>query len=324
MPAFQINDAEWSALVEEPGDVFLLYCSIRRFMDYGTGIAGVRRRISEQMLREVLYITPTRGRHEAGSPSRQRVRSVLDRLLTLGVLELRGPMVYLLPLASRDGLPETSATEQQPHQQPHQQPNENHAQASNDGACGDGDNVSATASETPAPLNNNLPPVSGSLPTSRHRVHEPADRFPMHDDWKPTSSGWKATALRNGLGAKPVSQELLMEFRSYWINRPDKYQSQGQWEHELAQKLKREVRNAQRPGSAQAKTHPNGTIGSSHSRKGSVSAVGRVEQAIERNRAERADASGRTAPGTHGAVVVDDGADLRPPLDVEFWREPNA
>ena len=51
MPAFQINDAEWAALVEEPGDVFLLYCSIRRFMDYATGIAGIKRRISEQMLR---------------------------------------------------------------------------------------------------------------------------------------------------------------------------------------------------------------------------------------------------------------------------------
>lgn len=313
MPAFQINDAEWAALVEEPGDVFLLYCSIRRFMDYATGIAGIKRRISEQMLREVLYVTPTRGRHDSGSPTRQRVRSVLDRLLTLGVLEPRGPMVYLLPLASRDGLPETSATEQQPHQQPHQQPNENQPEPSNDVAFSRSDNESATTSETADPLNNNLPPISGFLPTSRHRADESPDRFPMHDGWEPSAKGWKATALRNGLGATPVSPELLMEFRSYWINRPDKYQSQGQWEHELAQKLQREVRNAQRPGFAKAETNQERPQSRRPSRKGPLSAVDRVAANIEANEAARQAA---------GASLVEDDGDVRPPLDVEFQRQP--
>lgn len=322
MPAFQINDAEWAALVEEPGDVFLLYCSIRRFMDYATGIAGIKRRISEQMLREVLYVTPTRGRHDSGSPTRQRVRSVLDRLLTLGVLESRGPMVYLLPLASRDGLPETSATEQQPHQQPHQQPNENQQEPSNGEAFSVSANESATTSETADPLNSNLPPISGFLPTSRHPAHDSTDRFPMHDDWEPTRNGWKATALRNGLGAATVSAELLMEFRSYWINRPDKYQSQGQWEHELAQKLKREVRNAQRPGYSQAETHPDSATSKRNVRPRSISAPDRVRLAIELNRSERAKACGASAHGSAGEALGDHVGDLRAPLDVEFWREP--
>ena len=93
MSAFQINDEEWAALVEEPGDIFLAYCAIRRAMDYRTGIAGRVKRISEQMLSEVLYVAPLRGRHESGSPTRQRVRSVIARLGSLGALVQVGPMV---------------------------------------------------------------------------------------------------------------------------------------------------------------------------------------------------------------------------------------
>lgn len=309
MPAFQINDAEWSALVEEPGDVFLAYCSIRRFMDYETGIAGIRRRISEQMIREVLYVAPTRGRHESGSPTRQRVRSVIDRLITLEAIRPIGPMVYELPLASRDGLPKRSATDEQPHQQPHQQPIDNQTEASKDGAFSYEESASATTSETGDTANSNPPPVSGNLPTSRHRAREIADRFPMHDDWKPTPSGWKATALRNGLGAAQFTSELLMEFRSYWINRPDKYQSQGQWEHELAQKLKREVRNAQRPGSTQADANQERSASSRSGQQGARSAVDRV-------RANNAAAE--AARQAAGEVVVEDGRNVRAPVDIEL------
>ena len=124
MPSFQINDAEWSALADEPADVFKLYCAIRRFMDYRTGVSGQKRRLSEQMFREELYIAPTRGRHESGSPTRQKVRSLVDRLITLGAITPVGPLVYQLPNADWDSPFKTSATDEQPDQQPDQQPEE--------------------------------------------------------------------------------------------------------------------------------------------------------------------------------------------------------
>ncbi|WP_220815669.1 DnaT-like ssDNA-binding domain-containing protein [Pseudomonas paralcaligenes] len=241
MAAFQINDAEWSALVEEPGDIFLAYCAIRRLMDYSTGVAGQARRISEQMLREVLYVAPCRGRHESGSPTRQRTRSVVERLITLGALEQIGPMVYRLPLATRDGAPKRSATNEQPHQKPNQQPELDSLKARNDAAPSVEDAGSATASASLENGISNLPPVSG-LPTP-----PPAPiggRFPMRDDWEPTQRGWKATCSRNAV-TQPLTEEDLREFRSYWINRPEKYQSQGQWEHELAQRLITKVRYAE-------------------------------------------------------------------------------
>nr|EKX0492007.1 hypothetical protein [Pseudomonas aeruginosa]EKX0492040.1 hypothetical protein [Pseudomonas aeruginosa] len=53
MPSFQINDEEWDALFDEPHQLLKVYCAIRMFMDYRTGIAGETRRLSEQMLIEV-------------------------------------------------------------------------------------------------------------------------------------------------------------------------------------------------------------------------------------------------------------------------------
>lgn|GEM_PF-6073172 len=161
MSAFQINDEEWAALVEEPGDIFLAYCAIRRAMDYRTGIAGRVKRISEQMLSEVLYVAPLRGRHESGSPTRQRVRSVIARLGSLGALVQVGPMVFELPLATRISAPKTSATDEQPDQQPDEQPNSSQGEPSNGGALEDAPAGSATASESGELLNSNLPQGSG-------------------------------------------------------------------------------------------------------------------------------------------------------------------
>jgi len=244
MPSFQINDDEWNALVEEPGDIFLAYCAIRRVMDYRTGVAGQSRRISEQMLREVLYVAPCRGRHESGSPTRQRVRSVVDRLVKLGVLVAVGPMVFELPLASRDGLSKRSATNEQPDQQPHEQPALNRPETLNDAASGDDGDASATGSESAEVANSNLPPESGINPTA-HTAREGLTallRFPMHDAWEPDRKTFTAVLARNGMANVRPHPDHFLEFRSYWISRPDKHQTQAQWEHQLAQQLKRTTR----------------------------------------------------------------------------------
>lgn len=321
MPAFQINDDEREALRGLPMLAREAYVfGLRPFMDYATGVVGIKRGVSWKSIAEELYVEPHQG-IESGEPTEKQLRRAIVWLQKVGLLsENHGErrLIFELLRASRD----QSARNKEGSKRADQAGRPSNMPQPSNGAPFEPVTPSKAAGGEIEKAG--TPPESGFLPTSRNPAQDPADRFQMHDAWEPTRNGWKATALRNGLGATPVSQALLMEFRSYWINRPDKYQSQGQWEHELAQKLQREVRNAQRTGSAKANPHQNGTVSSSHSRKGPVSAVGRVEQAIERNRAERADASGRTAPGADGAVVVDDGADLRPPLDVEFWREPNA
>ncbi|MDI9775997.1 DnaT-like ssDNA-binding domain-containing protein, partial [Pseudomonas aeruginosa] len=64
----------------------------------------------------------------------------------------------------------------------------------------------------------------------------------MNEAWVPSAKGWAATLVRNGIGSYQLRDDELLEFRSYWINRPEKFQSQGQWEHELAQKIRRNQR----------------------------------------------------------------------------------
>lgn len=314
MPSFQINDAEWNALVEEPGDIFLAYCSIRRFMDYATGIAGVRRRLSEQMIREVLYVAPTRGRHESGSPTRQRVRSVIDRLVKLQVLVPVGPMVFELPLATSDIASKSSATDEQPDQQPYQQPSDSHAESSIYGACSNIAEGSVTASESCEALNSNLPPIS-DLPSTTQRAHESSEltsqRFSMHDHWQPSQQGWMATVKRNGISPDLLTPESLGEFRSYWINRPDKHQSQGQWEHSLAQNIKRTHVRSNAHDRQQESTTARQQRDSNRPR----SAVDRVKQAIADREARE------VAAGIAGQALDENDGDVRPPLDGECWRD---
>lgn len=306
MPAFQINDDEFAALADEPADVFKLYCVIRRWMDYRTGVSGAVRRLSEQMFREELYIAPTRGRHESGSPTRQKVRSLVDRLISIGAITPIGPLVYQLPHADWDGASKRSATDEQPHQQPHQQPNENAAQPNKDEACRGTDGRSATTSETADTLISNLPPISVKSPTTLSA----RGYFAMHDGWQPEAKTWNATALRNAI-PKAVPADTLNEFRSYWIARPDKEQSQAQWEHQLAQSLKRNLRQAQAGGNSYGSANAN--PGPRPARQ-PMSAVDRVKAAIAEREAREA-----AAEGAGPALGEDDGA-LRAPLDVEFRR----
>jgi len=317
MPTFQINDDEWGALFDAPHHLLKVYAAIRMHMDYQTGITGVSRRISEQMLREVLSNPASPGR-PAYQATRKEIRYSLDTLTKLGLLAPMpslGPFVFSLPQASYDqtvsgrwgqGLGQGGAKGGA---------NEKSTELSKGEGCSG--SVEGSGALGVFEVGPEVGPTSGlppSLPTSSSSRTSADDRFAMHDDWEPSARGWKATAMRNGLGSTPVQPDQLLEFRSYWINRPDKYQSQGQWEHELAQKIIRGNRHAEsNPGrNAQAEANPHRSNGGPARRQSPLSAVDKVRAAIADREAARAAA---------GSPVAEDGGDVRPPLDVEFWRE---
>lgn len=310
MPAYQINDDEREALRGLPMLSREIYVfGLRPFMDYSTGIVGARRGVSWKSIAEELYVEPHQG-IKGGEPTEKELRRALAwlqkvELLSENMAERR--LIFELLKASRDKSARNKvgskwADEVGSYVAP-PQPNNHAGLPEEEGRQVGGGELPKVGT----------PPESGFLPTLRHPAHEDQPRFPMHDDWEPTTTGWKATALRNGLGAASASDELLLEFRSYWINRPEKYQSQGQWEHELAQKLKREVRHAQRPGSTQAETNQTRPTSSRPDRQGPRSAVDRVRANIAANEAAR------QAVGT---AVDENDRNVRPPLDVEFWRQP--
>src|SRR5690606_40713595 len=86
MPAFQINDDEREALRGLPMLAREVYVfGIRPFMDYASGIVGVKRRISYQSISEELYVEPHQG-IKGGSPTVNELRRAIQWLERAGLV----------------------------------------------------------------------------------------------------------------------------------------------------------------------------------------------------------------------------------------------
>ena len=290
--------------------MFKLYCVLRRVMDFATGVAGgEKRRINEQALREALYVAPIRGRHESGSPTRQKVRSLIDRLVVLGALQPIGPLVFQLPLATRDSPAKGSATNQQPDQQPHQQPEQqpinNQVKPSNSGALVEvlGGSASNTAgvSATPESLISNLPPESG-----KSKSFSP----------QPPKGG--RAAKFDLVGARPacVSEEVWMGFCEM------RKAKRAPLTTRACELIAKKLQNHPAPDAVLNQSTVNGWTGiypekvtnavsQIDRRPGALSAVDRVKQAI---------AAREASAGVVGQPLAKNDGDVRTPLDGECRR----
>lgn len=314
MPAFQINDDEREALRGLPMLAREVYVfGIRPFMDYASGIVGVKRRISYQSISEELYVEPHQG-IKGGSPTVNELRRAIQWLERAGLVTRdadsnkgQKQLVFQLVFATRD-----QSVRNKVNSKCTVELNNDLNSAETSNHAGYSGELNSEA-DRPKTAKVNIPPVS-DLPTTTLRAHDDSEltpqRFAMHDDWIPTPKGWKATATRNGIQAESLTAEALGEFRSYWINRPDKHQSQGQWEHSLAQTIKRTH--------ARSNGHDRTTEGpSAHQQRDPArprSAVDRVKQAIAERQAREA------AAVPAGQALDEDDRDVRPPLDGECWR----
>lgn len=79
-------------------------------------------------------------------------------------------------------------------------------------------------------------------------THTAQTKFSLHDAWEPNPTTFTAVLFRNGMANQTFEADQLLEFRSYWISRPDDLKTQAQWEHALAQQLKRQARTQQANG----------------------------------------------------------------------------
>lgn len=83
----------------------VLYCEgLRPYMDYSTGIIGIKRGISYQSLSETLYIEPHRG-YRTGSPSKSQIRRALRGLEKVGLISaMQNPdkLIFKCLLADQD------------------------------------------------------------------------------------------------------------------------------------------------------------------------------------------------------------------------------
>lgn len=106
MDFFTITADELNALEGLPYMQQILYIrGIKPYMDRQTGITGIKRRISYQSLREVLYVEPIAGTQNVGRPSYDQVRRAVKQLVQKGLLEIqpaRKQLIFKCVLALRD------------------------------------------------------------------------------------------------------------------------------------------------------------------------------------------------------------------------------
>lgn len=239
MPSFQINDEEHEAMRGLPLLARAMYVfGIRPFMDYATGIVGIKRGISWKSIAEELYVEPHPG-VESGEPSEKQLRRALVWLQKAGLLSQNKAdrkLVFELLKASRDKSARNKegrkwADEAGSHVEP-LNPNECAALPEEEGREVGGGEMPKVGT----------PPVSGNTYT-QHNAHVSEigsrPRFQMTDSWEPSPATFTTVLHRNGLSGVQLNPDLLLEFRSYWIALPDKHHTQAQWEHKLAQQLKR-------------------------------------------------------------------------------------
>lgn len=102
--------------------------------------------------------------------------------------------------------------------------------------------------ETRMKRSSNAPEQNRTDTEQKEHTHTAQTKFSLHDAWEPDPQTFTAVLFRNGMANQTFEADQLLEFRSYWISRPDDLKTQAQWEHALAQQLKRQARTQQANG----------------------------------------------------------------------------
>lgn len=100
-----LNAYELAAMMELPWIQRVTYfIGIRPYIDRKTNIVGIKRKISYQSLREILYVGPIAG-VKTGAPSRQQVKRAVKLLERAGMIEINSNehnLILKCPLAALD------------------------------------------------------------------------------------------------------------------------------------------------------------------------------------------------------------------------------
>ncbi|WP_425318785.1 hypothetical protein [Pseudomonas nitroreducens] len=337
MPSILISDAEWMLLSGEPPELLKLYVALKRRMDFATGVAGQKTLINEIVLREGYTVDPIPGRAAPKPPTREQGRSGVRRLEKIGALKVIGPLVFEFPYARRDQSAQNSCNQAATKLQPEQQPSANQPEPNESGAFSVSDNQAATGLFLEQVPSSNLLPVSGkdhTVPSARDEFETPSTagqwcqffirerRFQMHvvqtAKTMPLFSQWverriTTSQVRTAMETAEAKLGAVPDTPLYYRNFLEQLLLETQ-RLSLAQEQRDEHTTGQQ-GPSQGQAGRSAAQRGLPRRQGPLSAVDRVAANIAANEAAR------QASGT--SLAEDDG-DVRAPLDVEFWRQPES
>lgn len=209
----RLNSEELAALEGMPFFVRCVYLfAIRMHMDYGTGMVGVRRRISWQSMAEALYVEPHQGVTDSGTPAKARIRRAVDWLLRAGVIEARGDgkhLIFYCPHATTD-----SSEQEKPGTNPART---RHSQGGTEPdtpeTSSDGDSHEKPGTEpgtNPAPLEQEKP---GKPPESGNRERTEGPDGPMSSAARRVLEHLNAKAGRNYQPVKANVEFVTARFK---------------------------------------------------------------------------------------------------------------
>lgn len=103
-----MNRKEYEILYGKDAVIKCLYVfGLRRYVDYKTGIVGIKRGISWQSLSEEMYVDPSSGvsRRNTGSFHKSRIRRAMHQLEKIGLVKNRSTatrLIFELPFVTRN------------------------------------------------------------------------------------------------------------------------------------------------------------------------------------------------------------------------------
>lgn len=318
----RLTEAEQEALNGMPSSARVLYMlGLRPYMDYASGVVGVRRRISLQGFRELLEYEPDRGSRLGAryTPTKDEVRNEVERLVRSGLLlrlpkkRRNDPLVFKLPLADCDA---KLRLNEEPHMNPiggtpnataKQKSNKSQQNRAFSASCSVGSAIDDAAPNPVDEPHTSVYPLSNNnnaREASPSGLGAPANGKTSVDQWEPCSETWD---ILRAQGVDAVfAQEKLPSYRIYWRDRGEVRHSWsshfvnyviGQWRR-YGWQWKQEV------GNEASKVRSGGS-------KGRESLVDRVERKSEEWLRRRHATSEAESGAIDGEVVAEDESGLR-------------
>lgn len=334
MPSFLINDDEREALRGLPILAREIYVfGLRPFMDYRTGLVGERRGISWKSIAEELYVEPHQG-IKGGEPSEKELRRALtwlQKVELVGQNQAERRLIFQLLKATRDQSVRNKVGSKWADEPGSYvgglEPNNHGPYTEEEGREVRGGESSKVGT----------PPVTGD----NHTVPSARDDF----ETPSTAGQWCQFFIRERRFQMHVVQTAkTMPLFAQWVERrittsqvrtametaeaklgavPDTPLYYRNFLEQLLLETQR-LSLAQEHRDEDSQRQFGNTAARSRSGQRSLSAVEQVDLAIDEQRASLAKACGASGAAFAGEPLEDHGADLRPPLDGEFWPGPEA
>jgi hypothetical protein len=211
-----LNDAEQRILDELEYIHEAMYRrGIRRYMDFNSGLVGIKRGISWQSLRESLYIPGRSGVHVEQMPSKEQVRRIAKHLERAGLIKILSSskrLIFECVLASRGQSVQNKADTKPT---PQNNIEADTSEPANIVPFPIVPRITNTKADTEADISKN---AQADTPLISDKIHSRVWAYQYADDYIPDSTGiWEALLIDRGLLFHKIKTPQVITMLKTWV-----------------------------------------------------------------------------------------------------------